>query len=418
MRNRYFYIIIFFAKINVLTVIRVEIYPNCMDICHKKARCLSVIRSTTDPTFLRFGTPVSPQTAEHSEMKELSLSAAETLPLYCFDRPTLWEHSADMTVLLVVENDCVHRFYLDRAVQLHAGIRFGFAPLQGASRISCEAELQSEAFCVGSMDAPDFTAALQPMRIFTCMSQKAENGFYFRGEQHLPMELVWLKRGTMHNYCGGEDLLLRAKELLLIPSGQWHMQYADETVQFLTLSFFWEGRDFQNLSGSALKLSNEAERYLISLEQELLHERADKDEFMHATLKLLLLHLQRQADSAGTVRRPSPSSEQVQRRIIEKAMQAVSANIRGRYAVPELAAEVNVSPTHLSNLFQRYLGVSPAKYITRIRIEECKALLCDGEMSVGEIASAMGYSSIPHFCKQFRQWTGSSPAEFAREKHA
>ena len=103
---------------------------------------------------------------------------------------------------------------------------------------------------------------------------------------------------------------------------------------------------------------------------------------------------------------------------IEKAMQAVSAHIRGRYAVPELAAEVNVSPTHLSNLFQRYLGVSPAKYITRIRIEECKALLTDGEMSVGEIASLMGYSSIPHFCKQFRQWTGSSPAEFAREKQA
>lgn len=377
-----------------------------------------MIRSTTDPSFLRWGMTVSPQTAENTDMKELSLSSGETVQLYCFDRPTLWEHSGDMTVLLIAEEGCVHRFYLDRAVQLSAGIRFGFAPLQGASRIACETALLCEEAVAGSMPTPDFTAALQPMRIFTCMSQKAEGGFYFRGEQHLPMELVWLKKGTMHNYCGGEDILLRSRELLLIPSGQWHIQYADETVQFLTLSFFWEGRDFRDLTGTALKLSNEAERYLISLEQELLHERTDKDEFMHATLKLLLLHLQRQSDSAGTLRRPSPSSEQVQRRIIEKAMQAVSAHIRGRYAVPELAAEVNVSPTHLSNLFQRYLGVSPAKYITRIRIEECKALLTDGEMSVGEIASLMGYSSIPHFCKQFRQWTGSSPAEFAREKQA
>ena len=377
-----------------------------------------MIRSTTDPSFLRWGTTVSPQTAENTDMKELSLSSGETVQLYCFDRPTLWEHSGDMTVLLIAEEGCVHHFYLDRAVQLSAGIRFGFAPLQGASRIACETALLCEEAVAGSMPTPDFTAALQPMRIFTCMSQKAEGGFYFRGEQHLPMELVWLKKGTMHNYCGGEDILLRSRELLLIPSGQWHIQYADETVQFLTLSFFWEGRDFRDLTGTALKLSNEAERYLISLEQELLHERTDKDEFIHATLKLLLLHLQRQSDSAGTLRRPSPSSEQVQRRIIEKAMQAVSAHIRGRYAVPELAAEVNVSPTHLSNLFQRYLGVSPAKYITRIRIEECKALLTDGEMSVGEIASLMGYSSIPHFCKQFRQWTGSSPAEFAREKQA
>lgn len=376
-----------------------------------------MILSTTDPSFLRFGTPISPQTAENAETKELSLSCGETVPLFCFDRPTLWEHSNDMTVLLIEENDTVHHFYLDRAVQLHASIRFGFAPLQGASRIFCEKEFKCNEHIVGSMPAPDFTAALQPMRIFTCLSQKADGGFYFRGEQHLPMELVWLKKGTLHNYCGGEDILLHARELLLIPSGQWHIQYADETVQFLTLSFFWEGQDFHDLTGTALRLSNETERYLVSLEQELLHNRTDKDEFMHATLKLLLLHLQRQADSAGTLRRPSPSSEQVQRRIIEKAMQAVSAHIRGRYTVPELAAEVNVSPTHLSNLFQRYLSVSPAKYITRIRIEECKSLLADGEMSVGEIASLMGYSSIPHFCKQFRQWTGSSPAEFAHQRH-
>lgn len=374
-----------------------------------------MIRSTTDPAFLRWGTTVSQQSAESMSTKELPLSSGEKLRLYCFDRPTLWEHASDMTVLLIEDHNRIQRFYLDRAVQLDAGITFGFAPLQGASRISCEANLDMEAFSAGEMDTPDFTAALQPMRIFTCLAQKAEGGFYFRGEQHLPMELVWLKKGTLHNYCGGEDVLLRSKELLLIPSGQWHIQYADETVQFLTLSFFWEGRDFHDLTGMALKLSAEAERYLISLEQELAHNRSDKDEFMHATLKLLLLHLQRQTDSADRTHHPSPSSEQMQRRIIDKAMQAVSAHIRGRYCVPELASAVNVSPTHLSNLFQRYLGVSPAKYITRIRIEECKSLLCDGEMSVGEIAALMGYSSIPHFCKQFRQWVGCSPATFARQ---
>ena len=104
------------------------------------------------------------------------------------------------------------------------------------------------------------------------------------------------------------------------------------------------------------------------------------------------------------------------RQIIDHAMQAVSANIRGRYSVPELASAVNVSQTHLTNLFQVYLGMSPAKFITRIRIEECKQLLSSGELSVGEIAEMMGYSSIPHFCKQFRQWTGVSPAGFARQR--
>ena len=374
-----------------------------------------MIRSTTDPAFLRWGTPLSAPSGE-GNYEDLPLSPADTVSLYRFDCDTVWDHGSGMTALLISEGDTVHRFYLDRAVQLSAGTVFGFAPLQGASCVLREAELDPEGFLAGDIPSPVFTAALQPMQIFTCLSQKAEGGFYFPGEQHLPMELVWLKKGTLHNYCAGEDQLLRAKELLLIPAGQWHIQYADETVQFLTVSFLWEGRDFPTLTGRALKISPEAERWLTAMEQELSHEREDKDELLHATLKLLLIHLQRQHTEVIETHRASPAAEQMQRQLIDKAMQAVSANIRGRYSVPELAAAVNLSQTHLTNLFQRYLGMSPAKYITRIRLEECKALLSGGEMSVGEIAELMGYSSIPHFCKQFRQWTGLSPAGFARQR--
>ena len=58
-----------------------------------------------------------------------------------------------------------------------------------------------------------------------------------------------------------------------------------------------------------------------------------------------------------------------------------------------LAASVNVSASQLTNLFQTYLGVSPAKYITKIRLEESRILLSTRQMSIGEIASKLGYSS-------------------------
>lgn len=374
-----------------------------------------MIRSTTDPTFLRWGTPVS-MPADEVVFLELSTLPEEPVTMYRPTRDTFWSYGSGMTVLLIEEEGSLRRFYLDRAIMIRAGVRFGFAPLQGTSCICCRSALLGENFSDGTEPCPRFTAALQPMQIFTCLSQQAEDGFYFSGEQHQPMELVWLKRGVLHNYCGGEDHVLRAKELFLIPSDQWHIQYADASVQFLTVSFLWEGRDFGDLIGETWKVSPEAERYLTALEQELSNPKADKDEFMHATLKLLLIHLQRQRNAAPVTHRVSPSSEQMQRRIIDKAMQAVSANIRGRYSVPELAAAVNVSQTYLTNLFQMYLGMSPAKYITRIRVEECKQLLGSGELSVGEIAEMMGYSSVPHFCKQFRQWTGLSPAGFARQR--
>ena len=371
-----------------------------------------MIRSTTDPCFLRWGSPVS-SLGGKMVMQELKGLPLEPVTMYRPNHDTVWGYGSGMTVLLIEDGAHLRKFYLDRAVRLRSGVRFGFAPLQGSSCIYRQAE---QLPCDGQEPCPPLTAALQPMQIFTCLAQQADDGFYFSGEQHLPMELVWLKRGTLHNYCGGEDLVLRAKELLLIPSDQWHIQYAPDSVQFLTVSFLWEGRDFSALTGVPLKVSPEAERYLAAIEQELSEQRADRDELMHAALKLLLIHLQRQGEAAPVAYHSSPASERMHRQIIDHAMQAVSANIRGRYSVPELASAVNVSQTHLTNLFQVYLGMSPAKYITRIRIEECKQLLSSGELSVGEIAEMMGYSSIPHFCKQFRQWTGVSPAGFARQR--
>ena len=56
----------------------------------------------------------------------------------------------------------------------------------------------------------------------------------------------------------------------------------------------------------------------------------------------------------------------------------------------------------------------PGKYIIRIRLEECKTLLREGELPMGEIAEKMGFSSAQHFSKQFRSCFGISPSQYVR----
>ena len=104
--------------------------------------------------------------------------------------------------------------------------------------------------------------------------------------------------------------------------------------------------------------------------------------------------------------------------IINKALQIVSAQVYGKLTVPALAAAVNVSTSQLTNLFQTYLDVSPAKYITKIRLEESKILLASKQMSIGEIASQLGYSSIQHFTKQFSSWYGYTPSTYIKSLHS
>lgn len=70
----------------------------------------------------------------------------------------------------------------------------------------------------------------------------------------------------------------------------------------------------------------------------------------------------------------------------------------------------------LSKLFSEVCGQSIEKYYLAQRIERVKELLADDELTVGEIADRMHYSSTAHLSAQFRSQTGLSPSEFRRLK--
>ncbi len=71
----------------------------------------------------------------------------------------------------------------------------------------------------------------------------------------------------------------------------------------------------------------------------------------------------------------------------------------------------------LSKLFSEVNGLSIEKYYLYQKIERAKELLTYGQMTVGEIADLLHYSSVAHFSTQFRNITGMSPTVFRRLGH-
>ena len=74
-------------------------------------------------------------------MQELKGLPLEPVTMYRPDHDTVWGYGSGMTVLLIEDGAHLHKFYLDRAVRLRSGVRFGFAPLQGSSCIYRQADL-------------------------------------------------------------------------------------------------------------------------------------------------------------------------------------------------------------------------------------------------------------------------------------
>lgn len=367
-----------------------------------------------DPSFASFGRIEQAQSARSDLFQVLSLQPCNEVNLYRFPFDTSWDYVDGMTVLLIRDNEASHTFYLDRHVTVYAGISFGFYSLGESSTILGQTALFAPEHQIARILPAAATPPLHNIDIFTLFQQTGRDGLYFRGEQHPPIELVYMEKGILHNFCEGRDIVLQSGELLLFGSNQWHMQYADEEVRFLTISFLWEGHDFSDRCNQVITATSDMQRAVKSILQELSQSNPDREEFLNAQLKLLLLQILRKPTSTDKSRNSSPAVQQMHHQLINKALQTVSTQIYGKLTVPSLAAAVNVSTSQLTNLFQRYLGVSPAKYITKIRLEESKILLSCRQMSIGEVASQLGYSSIQHFTKQFHAWFACTPSAYVK----
>lgn len=72
----------------------------------------------------------------------------------------------------------------------------------------------------------------------------------------------------------------------------------------------------------------------------------------------------------------------------------------------------NLSLNNLSQQFKRHLGMSPAKYITILRIDKAKELLTKTNKSVKDIALEIGYSDSSVFVRNFKNATSFTPVQY------
>jgi YesN/AraC family two-component response regulator len=71
---------------------------------------------------------------------------------------------------------------------------------------------------------------------------------------------------------------------------------------------------------------------------------------------------------------------------------------------------------YLSSIFSSVEGVTIEHYLIRLKIEKVKELLFYNELTLGEIAFQLGYSSVSHLSRQFKQVTGLTPSYFKNDK--
>ena len=80
-----------------------------------------------------------------------------------------------------------------------------------------------------------------------------------------------------------------------------------------------------------------------------------------------------------------------------------------------LASLCNISCVYFRKLFTKKFNMPPSKYITMLKIQRAKGLIMGDTVSMADISSSCGFSSIYHFSKVFKEHTGLTPTQFKRQ---
>ncbi len=84
-------------------------------------------------------------------------------------------------------------------------------------------------------------------------------------------------------------------------------------------------------------------------------------------------------------------------------------------SVAELARQAQVSEVYFRKEFNSAVGISPAAYIKKTRIENAKSYLRTGLFSVTDVALKCGFDSISYFSFEFRRATGMTPRDYVKK---
>lgn len=98
---------------------------------------------------------------------------------------------------------------------------------------------------------------------------------------------------------------------------------------------------------------------------------------------------------------------------LEQAMYLINKHItEKKLTVKWLADQLNISTTHLSNLFRLNVGMNASDYIANRKIAEISYEIVHTSKSLKEIREQYGFASHSHFIQFFKKHKGKTPLKY------
>ena len=115
-------------------------------------------------------------------------------------------------------------------------------------------------------------------------------------------------------------------------------------------------------------------------------------------------------DDATLVSGLTPVGSSLQR--LDKVRIYVSCNFARKIRLEEIAAHVGMNRSAFCSFFRQQTGKTFITWLNEYRIELACDMLSGSDMRLGEAATAVGFESLRHFTRVFRQIKGMPPSQW------
>ncbi|HUM82409.1 MAG TPA: response regulator [Lachnospiraceae bacterium] len=133
----------------------------------------------------------------------------------------------------------------------------------------------------------------------------------------------------------------------------------------------------------------------------------EESNYLYEIMDFFTIQLERCFDAIG-----SPSRES----IIDGILDYIERNYQESLKLAVIAELFGYNSSYLGKLFYKVTGKTFNVFLDEVRIENAKKLLSEDRWKIYEIAQMTGFGTVDYFHKKFRKYTGTSPAEYRKNK--